>query len=107
MYTKIKNFLKSHLNERFDEVFKEFVHRFHEFAVESSYSESPKYIIDWNVETKIIGYTKENILIKTNWTNSIINIPISFISNFREIWNIEIESPEDTFLNKELKNFLL
>lgn len=54
----------------------------------------------------IIGYTKENILIKTNWTSSIIHVPISFISNFREIWNIEIESPEDNFLNKELKNFL-
>lgn len=52
----------------------------------------------------IVGYNSSDFLIKTNWTSSIINVPILFIHNFREIWNIEIESPEENFLNKELTN---
>ena len=51
----------------------------------------------------IVGFDDTRVLIKTNWNKDIIYVPNSFLENFREIWNIEIESPEDIYLNKILE----
>ena len=51
----------------------------------------------------IVGYDTESIYILSNWKSEIIKIDIHFVDNILEIWNIEINSPEDYFLNKEIK----
>ena len=48
----------------------------------------------------IVGYNTEFILIKTTWTNNIINLSMDFIDNFKELWDINIKSPEDKFFAK-------
>ena len=51
----------------------------------------------------IVGYNAENIYILSNWKPEIIKIDNCFVDNILEIWNIEINSPEEYFLNKEIK----
>ena len=51
----------------------------------------------------IVGYDAESIYILSNWKSEIIKINNCFIDNILEIWNIEINSPEEYFLNKEIK----
>ena len=46
----------------------------------------------------IIGYTADSILIKTIWTERPIEVQTIFLNNFKEIWNIKIESPEEKYL---------
>jgi len=46
----------------------------------------------------IIGYTENTLIVKTN-KEEIINLPNEFINNIKEIWDIFIESPEETYLN--------
>jgi len=36
----------------------------------------------------IIGYTSESILLKTTWSTQVVLIPISFIDNIQEIWDV-------------------
>ena len=47
----------------------------------------------------ILGYNFNSFMILTNWSPDIKVIPFEFIDNFLEIWNIEINCPEDYFLN--------
>jgi hypothetical protein len=42
----------------------------------------------------IVGYTPNNLLIKTTWSDKILNLDISFINNIKEVWEITVESPE-------------
>jgi len=45
----------------------------------------------------IVGYTEKSILIKGIWNNELLSIPNEYIDYIKEIWNIEIESPEDKY----------
>jgi len=51
----------------------------------------------------IVGYTETHLFIMSNWKSEIIEIDYIFVDNILEIWNIEINSPEDFFLNKDIK----
>jgi len=46
----------------------------------------------------IVGYTPSGILIKTTWTSGTIEIPNEYLSNFKELWDIYINSPEDKYI---------
>ena len=46
----------------------------------------------------IVGYTELGLLIKTTWTPEVIEIPNEYLSNFKEIWDIYINSPEDKYI---------
>jgi len=46
----------------------------------------------------IVGYTPDKFLIKTNWTPDTLEIPWIFVENIQELWNINIESPEEKYL---------
>jgi len=48
----------------------------------------------------IVGYNTQFIMIKTTWISEILNLPIEFIDNFKELWNINVKSPEDKFFAK-------
>ena len=45
----------------------------------------------------IIGYNLDFIIIKTSWISTPVNIPIRLLDNFKEMWNIKIESPEEKY----------
>ena len=49
----------------------------------------------------IIGYNQSSLFIYSNWKEEIIEIDYIFVDNILEIWNIEVNSPEEYFLNKE------
>jgi len=49
----------------------------------------------------IVGYSPTGILIKTSWISEIIEIPIEYLSNFKEMWDIYINSPEDKYICQE------
>ena len=49
-------------------------------------------IIGWVPETKT---SKSFIIVKTNWQLDPIEIPVKFINNFKELWNITVKSPEE------------
>jgi hypothetical protein len=45
----------------------------------------------------ILGYTQsDSILIKTGWTNPVIELKSTFIENIKEMWSIDISLPENT-----------
>ena len=46
----------------------------------------------------IVGYTETEIIIMTKWSVDPINIPNCFISNIKEMWNINVESPEELYV---------
>jgi hypothetical protein len=48
----------------------------------------------------IVGYTAECIIIRTTWIIESLSIPNEFIDNFKELWDINIKSPEDKFFAK-------
>ena len=50
----------------------------------------------------IIGYTSDSLIIKTNWVDTPINLNFLFINNIKEIWNFEIKSPEENYLNENV-----
>ena len=50
----------------------------------------------------IIGYNLDSLIIKTNWVDTPINLNFSFIDNIKEIWNFEIKSPEENYLNENV-----
>ena len=54
----------------------------------------------------IVGYNSSSILLKTNWTDKIIHLNTSFIENIKEIWNIDIKSPEDFVKIDQLTNLI-
>ena len=45
----------------------------------------------------IVGYTPSTLLIKTSWVADVLEIPLSYLGNIKEIWNISIESPEEKY----------
>jgi hypothetical protein len=47
----------------------------------------------------IVGYTPENLLLKTTWFEEILSLPFEFLCNIKEIWNINILSSEDKYLD--------
>ena len=49
----------------------------------------------------IVGYSPNGIFIKTSWTPEILELPIEYISNFKEMWDIYINSPEDKYICQE------
>jgi hypothetical protein len=51
----------------------------------------------------VIGYNENEILIKTTWNPEIVGIPNEHISSIKEIWNIEIQSPEDKYFDEKNK----
>jgi len=56
------------------------------------YPDIPKEITDIIC---IVGYTPDNILIKTTWSNDkVLSIDNKFIDNIKEVWDIIVESPE-------------
>uniref|UniRef100_A0A6C0IAM3 Uncharacterized protein n=1 Tax=viral metagenome TaxID=1070528 RepID=A0A6C0IAM3_9ZZZZ len=42
----------------------------------------------------IVGYTGDNLLIKTSWTTETLELNIKFISNIKELWTIVLKVPE-------------
>jgi hypothetical protein len=46
----------------------------------------------------ITGYHDSCVTIKTNWTSDLIDIPIDYLCNIKEIWNIEVLPLEDKYL---------
>ena len=48
----------------------------------------------------IVGYTPSGVLVKTTWTHGEIEIPNNYLSNFKEIWDICINSPEDKYISE-------
>jgi hypothetical protein len=48
----------------------------------------------------ITGYTLDSLIIKTNWKLGELEIPFDFICNIKEIWNIDILSHEDKYLQE-------
>ena len=46
----------------------------------------------------IIGYTASEIIIRGIWNSEIIVIPNDYFYIFKEVWNIEISSPEEKYL---------
>jgi hypothetical protein len=50
----------------------------------------------------IVGYNQTDFILKTTWQEDLVNIPFDFVGDFKEIWNIELENPEDKFLNYPL-----
>jgi len=50
----------------------------------------------------IIGYNLDSLIIKTNWADTPINLSFLFIENIKEIWNFEIKSPEENYLNENI-----
>ena len=42
----------------------------------------------------ILGYTSDNLLIKTTWCDKTLNLDNKFIENIKEVWEITVESPE-------------
>jgi hypothetical protein len=46
----------------------------------------------------ILGYTEKEILIKGIWSEETISIPNEYSTSIKEVWNIEIHSPEDKYL---------
>ena len=42
----------------------------------------------------IVGYNSSNIFIKTEWCNEIISVKNNYINHIKEIWNVEIKTPE-------------
>ena len=51
----------------------------------------------------VIGYNEKELLVKSIWDSEIISIPNEYISNIKEVWNIEINSPEDKFFDEKNK----
>lgn len=51
----------------------------------------------------IVGYTENEILMKTTWNNETVGIPNEYISSIKEIWNIEIKSPDDKYFDEKNK----
>jgi hypothetical protein len=49
----------------------------------------------------IVGYTPTSVIIKTSWTPETIEVPNEFIANFKEMWDIFINSPEDKYICQE------
>ena len=45
----------------------------------------------------IVGYTEKDLLLKCTWSSDIVSVPNEHLSNIKEIWNIEIKSPEDFY----------
>ncbi len=45
----------------------------------------------------IIGYNLDFIIIKTGWISSPVNIPLRLLDNFKEMWSIKIQSPEEKY----------
>jgi len=50
----------------------------------------------------ITGYTKESLKIMTSWKTEPLYINNKFLENIIEVWNFEVESPDNYFLEKEL-----
>jgi hypothetical protein len=48
----------------------------------------------------IVGYTEKEIIIKGVFSEFVI--PNEYISSIKEVWNIEIESPEELFLENKI-----
>lgn len=46
----------------------------------------------------ITGYHNTTVTIKTNWSTDLIDIPIDYLCNIKEIWNIEVLPFEDKYL---------
>jgi hypothetical protein len=46
----------------------------------------------------IVGYTPTSVIIKTSWTAETIEVPNEFIANFKEMWDIFMNSPEDKYI---------
>ena len=63
-----------------------------------------KSIFNLDIENKssdvilIVGYTSDSLIIKTNWKTIYLEIPYKFICNIKEMWNINILSHEDKYL---------
>jgi len=51
----------------------------------------------------VIGYTEKDILIRSSWTSDLVAIPNEQISLIKEIWNIEINSPDDKYFDEKNK----
>lgn len=47
----------------------------------------------------IVGYSYTELILKTNWSDELIFINIKFINNLKELWNIEVYSPEEKILS--------
>ena len=49
----------------------------------------------------IVGYSETGVIIKTSWTPETIEVPNEYLSNFKEMWDIYINSPEDKYICQE------
>jgi len=49
----------------------------------------------------IVGITQDGIILKTTWYPEYLIINNRFIDNIKEIWNIDIKSPEDKFIDED------
>jgi len=48
----------------------------------------------------IVGYTEKELIVKSIYSQFVI--PNEYISSIKEVWNIEVESPEDSFLKNKI-----
>ena len=48
----------------------------------------------------IVGYTPDTLLIKTSWVPDTLEIPLNYIGNIKELWNISIYSPEEKYFEE-------
>jgi hypothetical protein len=41
----------------------------------------------------VVGYDRLNFYIKTNWFDFVVKVENRFIDNFKEFWNVSIQTP--------------